>query len=115
MVNSAIIKIWGHKLGALYLDKNNNAITFQYYDDFGNNGYEVSPILYPFEKGRIYSNQIPRNENDTFKGLPEFIADILPDRWGTALMDRWLTENGTTRSEERRVGKECRSRWSPYH
>lgn len=94
MVNSAIIKIWGHKLGALYLDKNNNAITFQYYDDFGNNGYEVSPILYPFEKGRIYSNQIPRNENDTFKGLPEFIADILPDRWGTALMDRWLTENG---------------------
>src|SRR5215475_1057902 len=24
---------------------------------------------------------------------------------------RWLTR----RSEERRVGKECRSRWSPYH
>ena len=24
-------------------------------------------------------------------------------------------ENGTSRSEERRVGKECRSRWSPYH
>ena len=22
---------------------------------------------------------------------------------------------GTIRSEERRVGKECRSRWSPYH
>src|SRR5256885_6372069 len=22
---------------------------------------------------------------------------------------------GETRSEERRVGKECRSRWSPYH
>ena len=24
-------------------------------------------------------------------------------------------EVGVTRSEERRVGKECRSRWSPYH
>ena len=23
--------------------------------------------------------------------------------------------NGKLRSEERRVGKECRSRWSPYH
>src|SRR5690349_22922789 len=23
--------------------------------------------------------------------------------------------NGNSRSEERRVGKECRSRWSPYH
>ena len=26
-----------------------------------------------------------------------------------------LTKFGNTRSEERRVGKECRSRWSPYH
>src|SRR3712207_4316423 len=24
-------------------------------------------------------------------------------------------QRGGTRSEERRVGKECRSRWSPYH
>ena len=23
--------------------------------------------------------------------------------------------NAESRSEERRVGKECRSRWSPYH
>src|SRR3546814_6967142 len=32
---------------------------------------------------------------------------------------RWLTAFSATRSEERRVGKECvstcRSRWSPYH
>ena len=26
-----------------------------------------------------------------------------------------MSENGAERSEERRVGKECRSRWSPYH
>src|SRR3989454_11287725 len=25
------------------------------------------------------------------------------------------TDTGIPRSEERRVGKECRSRWSPYH
>jgi len=29
---------------------------------------------------------------------------------GECRMDTWLM-----RSEERRVGKECRSRWSPYH
>ena len=29
---------------------------------------------------------------------------IVPDGWGQSY-----------RSEERRVGKECRSRWSPYH
>src|SRR5256885_7968657 len=28
---------------------------------------------------------------------------------------RWGTEVVKGRSEERRVGKECRSRWSPYH
>ena len=26
-----------------------------------------------------------------------------------------LSDNPGNRSEERRVGKECRSRWSPYH
>ena len=30
------------------------------------------------------------------------------------LMVGFFSEH-TTRSEERRVGKECRSRWSPYH
>ena len=25
------------------------------------------------------------------------------------------SQTGLLRSEERRVGKECRSRWSPYH
>ena len=27
----------------------------------------------------------------------------------------WFPYTGPLRSEERRVGKECRSRWSPYH
>ena len=35
------------------------------------------------------------------QGFPEYG----PERMGAPI----------TRSEERRVGKECRSRWSPYH
>src|SRR2546422_10649461 len=30
-------------------------------------------------------------------------------------LDRWAAGLPADRSEERRVGKECRSRWSPYH
>src|SRR2546421_6563398 len=30
-------------------------------------------------------------------------------------LPRWLLRASELRSEERRVGKECRSRWSPYH
>ena len=34
---------------------------------------------------------------------------------GTAIMSLSMVLPRRTRSEERRVGKECRSRWSPYH
>src|SRR2546430_6070761 len=40
------------------------------------------------------------------------------DRAGALLApagDRENRAQGIVRSEERRVGKECRSRWSPYH
>src|SRR5258706_6801616 len=38
-------------------------------------------------------------------------------RVSQAIVDRQrhFFEHGEVRSEERRVGKECRSRWSPYH
>ena len=29
--------------------------------------------------------------------------------------NKMIRNSGGERSEERRVGKECRSRWSPYH
>src|SRR3712207_7752502 len=35
-------------------------------------------------------------------------------RGGGGLLCFWVRQ-GRSRSEERRVGKECRSRWSPYH
>ena len=36
--------------------------------------------------------------------------------FGIHRMCVWIVPGGDSlRSEERRVGKECRSRWSPYH
>ena len=35
--------------------------------------------------------------------------------WGFASTDSDYDVRFLYRSEERRVGKECRSRWSPYH
>ena len=49
--------------------------------------------------------------------LEEKIKKLLPD----AVIEKYLSGDELIasgcepRSEERRVGKECRSRWSPYH
>ena len=37
------------------------------------------------------------------------------DWYGLCHYRRYFSLRRTGRSEERRVGKECRSRWSPYH
>ena len=37
------------------------------------------------------------------------------DQTGETKKENQTDSNDFTRSEERRVGKECRSRWSPYH
>ena len=38
-----------------------------------------------------------------------------PERRGVAVSSTLSIIGALLRSEERRVGKECRSRWSPYH
>ena len=38
-----------------------------------------------------------------------------PDATACAELETWNQKMNCWRSEERRVGKECRSRWSPYH
>ena len=48
---------------------------------------------------------ISNNYLDTLDKLPELLK----------LASLNLYTNNVARSEERRVGKECRSRWSPYH
>ena len=46
-------------------------------------------------------------------GLSEFFSILSEEKVKTKKEFQDKLEN--SRSEERRVGKECRSRWSPYH
>src|SRR2546430_6712569 len=45
---------------------------------------------------------------------PEFV-DLVADARAAIASDLGEALDSLYRSEERRVGKECRSRWSPYH
>ena len=71
-----------------------------------------------FNLNILYTDPSPQNFITAAEGSIEYPALDLPaDVDNTPLLkvfnlDR-LNFNG--RSEERRVGKECRSRWSPYH
>ena len=50
--------------------------------------------------------------------LPSFLGETHFAALGYSLLFQWTPERRLLdylRSEERRVGKECRSRWSPYH
>src|SRR3712207_3606597 len=57
------------------------------------------------EIGTVTPRPQPGNPRPRLFRLPE--ADAVINRMGF--------NNDGVRSEERRVGKECRSRWSPYH
>ena len=63
-------------------------------------------------------------DRDIFKAITEtyflgLVDDSVFDRNAPLLSDDKISLQEATgkihRSEERRVGKECRSRWSPYH
>ena len=43
----------------------------------------------------------------------EIIRELGDTKTLLLIFENWFLR--TRRSEERRVGKECRSRWSPYH
>ena len=78
------------------------------HDEFGS---DVAGIIVA-ENGQLVAEDL---WNGFDAGALEAVSEYLQEN-GTTLYD--LTEfpkDSVVRSEERRVGKECRSRWSPYH
>src|SRR5690349_638447 len=61
----------------------------------------------------------PADESTFRRAFALVSADVLDRVLGAWLWTRAVQAGGrlviAIRSEERRVGKECRSRWSPYH
>ena len=76
-----------------------------------------------FETYRVYMEQLDKHLLDTtkpFPGVLETLTSITKKKAVvtnklSAMAERVVIGLGIARSEERRVGKECRSRWSPYH
>lgn len=87
------VKIYGRIIG--YLSKDNKHIHFEYDPGFQQSGFEVSPFIFPVSSIRSQK----RISNDTFKGLPEFIADALPDNFGNRVIDSYFAKKGQSKSD----------------
>ena len=75
--------------------------------------YSAAIAIDPNYAEAYYNRAYDRSELEDYAGAIEDynkVIELAPDA-APAYFNRGLAK----RSEERRVGKECRSRWSPYH
>jgi serine/threonine-protein kinase HipA len=112
MVDVAEVKIWGELAGAVRWDSEQQLGYFQYDPNFLQKGWDLSPIKMPIESGsRIYSFPELRkgrgDTEDTFKGLPGMLSDVLPDKFGNRLINIWLAQQGRPEDSMNPVEKLC--------
>ena len=87
----AEVYLWGTRIGAVAQDGIDDIPKFNYDKEFLRSGIEVSPIVMPASE-QIYA--FPALSRQTFYGLPGLLADSLPDKFGTRLIERYLAERG---------------------
>jgi serine/threonine-protein kinase HipA len=78
---------------------------FQWDPEFAAAGIELAPLRMPLHKTRIY--QFQELAQRSFHGLPGLLADALPDKYGSALIDVWLASMGRTPDQFNAVDRLC--------
>ena len=95
MISTAYINIWKHRAGAIAWDDSTGVGSFEFEPSFLKNNLDISPLKMPVNipSGKIFSFPELRSSN-SFRGLPGLLADMLPDRYGNALINAWLARHG---------------------
>lgn len=87
----AEVYLWGTKIGIVVQNGITDVSRFMYSSNFIKSNIEVSPITMPLS-GQTYS--FARLNGETFHGLPGLLADSLPDKFGTRIIDDYLSKQG---------------------
>lgn len=94
-VDTAIVKIWGMEAGVVIIDPVTSLPRFEYFPEFIRTGLELSPLRYGLSDAPPTWNRYDRVlSHEAFDGLPGFIADALPDKFGRELVTRYLNRHG---------------------
>ena len=88
--------------------------------DLDHSYYLSNPVEHTFETGWSFGKWKFRtravSDSKVHQYFPEKDLDFTyQGREHQGVLDYHIGDKFLTRSEERRVGKECRSRWSPEH
>ncbi|KFZ29112.1 toxin HipA [Pseudidiomarina atlantica] len=92
-----VIGVWyqDQEVGALSFDTEQGFGAFEYTPEFIRSGIELAPLTMPLttpRQQRIYS--FPELQGTTFHGLPGLVADALPDDFGNAVLNAWVSSRG---------------------
>ncbi|HBG25428.1 MAG TPA: toxin HipA [Rikenellaceae bacterium] len=98
-MNTAFVKIWGELVGAVAWDDSRGIASFEYDSKFKSNNWDIAPLQMPISSDkRVFEFPALRKKSDSasdpFKGLPGLLADMLPDRYGSELINLWLAQQG---------------------
>jgi serine/threonine-protein kinase HipA len=95
MIENAFITIWDKRIGAIHWNSGSGVADFEFDPDFFQYQLDVSPIKMPITEARVRIFSFPELAgSSTYKGLPGLLADVLPDRYGNALINAWLARVG---------------------
>lgn len=94
MIESAEVYLWGTRIGYVHQKSTDPTASFEYDKTFLKSGIELAPFKMPLSE-RVYSF-VELAKSDAFRGMPGLLADSLPDRFGNAVIDKWLASQGRT-------------------
>ena len=103
-MTTASVELWGRRIGAVTWVADREVGIFQYTPEFVGSGIEVSPLRMPLRETPYEFAGLSR---ETFKGLPGMLADSLPDKFGNALINAWLTSQGRSEASFNPVERLC--------
>ncbi len=88
MLNVNVV-LWGEVIGKMSWDVIRQVATFQFSERYHELPYNIMPTR-PAKPRPAFLGTV----GDKYHGLPPFIADSLPDHWGSVIFDKWAREKG---------------------
>lgn len=101
----ADVMLWGSRIGVVAVGNDSPVPHFQYDKAFLDFGIQVAPLVMPLASSDYAFPELARSE--TFKGLPGLLADSLPDKFGNAVLDAWLADQGRTQDSLTAIERLC--------